>query len=60
LGVWCSKGEDALFGKYSIDGAIAGREYGYDNIGNNDALSKINDFEWLKDLYEQRTKIIHP
>jgi len=60
LQAWCNLGRDRLFGKYSIDGAIAGREYGYDNIGNNDALFKINDFEWLKDLYEQRTKNIHP
>jgi hypothetical protein len=59
LQAWCSKGIDRKFGKYAIDGAREGREYGYDNIGNNDALSKINDFEWLKDLYEQRTKNIH-
>jgi hypothetical protein len=56
LGVWCSKGEDALFGKYAIGGAIEGRSYGYDSIGDNKALQKINDFEWLKDRYEKWLK----
>lgn len=60
LQIWCSKGSDKPFGEYAIDGAKAGRDYGYNNIGNNDALKKINDFSWLKDLYEQRAKNIHP
>ena len=59
LQAWCSKGIDRKFGKYSIDGARAGREYGYDNIGNDTMLKKINDFSWLKEMYEQRTKNIH-
>lgn len=60
LQTWCSKGEDKQFGKFCIDGAKAGREYGYDNIGIDEALIKINDFEWLKNIYEQRAKNIHP
>jgi hypothetical protein len=60
LQTWCSKGSDRKFGIYAIDGAKAGREYGYNNIGNNQVLKKINDFSWLRDLYEQRTKNIHP
>ena len=59
LQAWCSKGEDRKFGKLSIDGAKAGREYGYDNIGNTEFLRKINDFEWLNTIYEQRTKNNH-
>ena len=59
LQAWCSKGIDRKFGKYAIDGARAGREYGYDNIGNDTMLKKINDFSWLKEMYEQRTKNIH-
>lgn len=60
LQAWCSKGGERKFGQYAIAGAKAGREYGYDNIGNDEALRKINDFSWLKDLYEQRAKNIHP
>jgi hypothetical protein len=53
---WCSEGKERPFGAYAIDGAKAGRDYGYKNIGNERALSKINDFEWLREFYEQRTK----
>jgi hypothetical protein len=56
---WCSLGISKPYGKFCIDGAIAGREYGYDNMGDFDALRKINDFEWLKAIYEQRRQNIH-
>lgn len=48
LDVWCTEGANALFGEWVIAGAIAGRKYGTDNIGNIAALSLINDFVWLK------------
>lgn len=60
LQAWCSKGADRQYGNFCIDGAKAGREYGYDNIGIDSELAKINDFEWLKNIYEQRAKDIHP
>jgi hypothetical protein len=60
LQAWCSKGADRQYGKFCIDGAKAGREYGYDNIGVDSELAKINNFEWLKNIYEQRAKDIHP
>jgi hypothetical protein len=53
LDVWCSVGIDQPFGKYAIDGANAGREYGTKNAGNIDALKLINSFEWLKDRYDK-------
>jgi hypothetical protein len=53
LNIWCSVGEDRLYGKYSISGALAGRAYGQENAGNLPALSKINDFDWLKEKFEQ-------
>lgn len=56
LNIWCEKGKDRKFGDYAIAGAQAGRDYGYSSIGDNDALMKINDFEWLKEKYEQFTK----
>lgn len=52
LNIWCKTGEDRPFGKYALAGATAGRDYGYSSIGDNDALMKINDFEWLKEKYE--------
>lgn len=60
LQAWCSLGSDKPFGEYALAGALAGREYGYENIGNAAALAKINDFDWLEAQYEQRTKNIHP
>ncbi len=52
LGVWCTEGKDRPFGEFSIGGAIEGRSYGYDSIGDNDALVKINDYDWLKQRYD--------
>ena len=56
LDVWCTLGIDRPFGQDAIAGAIAGKEYGSANIDNLEALKKINDFDWLKDYYEQQTK----
>jgi hypothetical protein len=48
LDVWCSVGRDKPYGDFCIAGAKAGKAYGESNINNPLALSKINDFEWLK------------
>jgi hypothetical protein len=55
LHAWCTIGTDKLYGEYAIKGAIAGKEYGQSNIGNIDALKKINDFEWLKNKFKEIT-----
>ena len=55
LDVWCSVGKDRPFGNYAIAGALSGREYGESNKGNIEALKKINDFEWLKEKYNEST-----
>ncbi len=52
LKIWCTEGIENKFGEYAIDGAIEGKKYGENNIGNLDALSKINDFEWLKEKFK--------
>jgi hypothetical protein len=59
LNVWCSLGKDQQFGDYAINGAIAGKEYGLSNKDKPTEIKKINDFQWLKEYYEQRTKNIH-
>ena len=47
LKVWCKVGLDRPYGRYAIGGALSGYFYGKINIGNDPALRKINDFEWL-------------
>lgn len=47
LTVWCSKTTD----KNALKGALAGRDYGQKNASDKEALSKINDFNWLKDQW---------
>lgn len=59
LETWCTSGKDKPFGKFAIDGAFAGTEYGKSNQGNIEALRLINNFDWLKEQYEQRTKNIN-
>jgi hypothetical protein len=56
LKIWCSVGENQLYGQIAIEGAIEGKKYGYAHIYNHEQLYKINDFDWLKSIYEQRTK----
>ena len=36
-------------GAYSIEGARAGKSYAIKNKDNKEALSLINDFEWLQE-----------
>jgi hypothetical protein len=55
LQTWCTKGKDRPFGEYAILGATAGKQYGIDNVGNIEALKKINDFDWLKEQFDGNT-----
>ena len=55
IDIWCTVGADKEFGEYAIEGALAGREYGYKNKDYVEALKKINNFEWLKEQYEKHT-----
>jgi hypothetical protein len=58
LKIWCSVGNDKPFGEFAILGALAGRKFGSDNCNILEELKKINNFEWLKEQYEQREKDI--
>lgn len=53
LAIWCTVGLDKPYGDFSIKGALAGKAYGQKNAGNQPALSLINDFDWLKNQFEQ-------
>jgi hypothetical protein len=51
LAVWCRLNENVSYGAYAYMGAIAGKDYGEKNASNPEALSKINDFNWLNDQF---------
>jgi hypothetical protein len=51
LKIWSSIGRDKPFGEFAIRGAKEGTMYGTANKGNIEALKKINDFDWLKEVY---------
>jgi hypothetical protein len=53
LETWCTKGKDREYGNFTIIGAIEGKKYGEENIGNYIELSRINDFNWLKNKFEK-------
>jgi len=53
LHIWCTVGDDKEFGEYAISGAKAGAAYGSRNKENLEALKKINDFDWLKNYYNE-------
>ena len=40
-------------GDYAMMGARAGKKYGEENKDNKEALFKINDFDWLKEMYDK-------
>lgn len=51
LDTWCTVGNDAAYGVYAISGAQLGRAYGEKNKHDQEALRKINDFDWLKEQF---------
>ena len=53
LHIWCNVGKDRPFGEYSINGARAGKQFGEENIQNLVGLNLINDYEWLKNQFDQ-------
>ena len=53
LDTWCTVGADKPYGEYAIRGAKEGREYGKQNSNNTEALYKINDFNWLRERFNE-------
>jgi hypothetical protein len=60
LSQWCNRGGDRPLGEYAKGGASAGEWYGKEYKGNKDALVKINDYEWLKEQFENHIKLFPP
>jgi len=51
LDTWCNVGTGIHFGIDAIRGAKEGRKFGEENKGNVEQLSKINNFDWLKERF---------
>jgi hypothetical protein len=52
---WCQLNTHVPFGSDGYVGAIQGKEYGLANKNDPEALLKINDYQWLKEQYENFT-----
>lgn len=53
LDAWCTVGVDRPYGKYAIDGAVAGKEYGTKFKNDIEQLKLINNFNWLKEKFDE-------
>jgi len=53
LKVWSEKGENRPFGSYAIIGARQGRDFGKRYKNKPEVLGKINDFSWLKEVFDE-------
>ena len=53
LHTWTTVGKDRSYGEWALKGAKEGAAYGTINQGNVEALKRINDFEWLKEKFNE-------
>ena len=53
LQVWCERGDNRKYGDYALLGAQQGRDFGEHYKGNVGALRKINDWDWLKETFNE-------
>lgn len=53
LNAWLTYYPNKPFAQEAADGAYDGREYGRKNAADPAALALINDFDWLKNRFEQ-------
>lgn len=52
LETWTSQGEFSQFGVWALMGAKQGREFAQQNWQNLEAMSQINDFDWLDSVFK--------
>jgi hypothetical protein len=48
--VWCTTAK-GVFAEHCLRGAQEGRDYGLANMGDQDALMRINDYRWLTERF---------
>lgn len=53
LSTWVSKGSDRPYGEYAIKGAKDGIDFVKSNMYDTTLLKKINDFDFLKELFKK-------
>jgi hypothetical protein len=53
LEIWCTVGEDKPFGNYALWGAGLGKAYGSLHSKDKEALRRINDWEWLDNVFKR-------
>lgn len=56
LYIWKTVGADAPYGQYALTGASMGTKYGEDNCNDMEKLKKINDFNWLEEVFNDTFK----
>jgi hypothetical protein len=54
LFTWCSITNDTLFTREILMGALQGKRYGEQNKNDKHKLRMINDYAWLKNLYDEQ------
>jgi hypothetical protein len=52
LEAWISKGADRSYGKWCVLGAEQGAVFGRQNIDNFQELRKVNDYAWLRSVFQ--------
>lgn len=55
LKTWQTKGAKRPFGEWSLLGAKQGADFGYTYKDKPNILNYINDFEWLRDTFDEAT-----
>jgi hypothetical protein len=58
LSVWCTLQENVPYGAQAMWGATQGKQYGLENQNNPSELLKINNYTWLREKYENFTKMV--
>jgi hypothetical protein len=58
LNTWCTVTNDIAYGKFVLDGALAGKAYGIKHASDRSKLAKINNFNWLKAYWLLRRRKI--
>jgi hypothetical protein len=54
LEIWCTVAENTEYKKEIIQGALAGKNYGENNKDNKSKLQLINNYEWLRKIYDEQ------
>jgi hypothetical protein len=60
LTAWINFGGNEAFGEYSKGGASAGQWYGTTYKDDPEALSKINDYDWLEEQFNAHIELFPP